>query len=106
MDYEMNLEAQQRHHQVRRLANKLANNRSKKRVVRRLPRAYTVVRKRENPVTQVRMSLNTHKVAGYALLIGFAMAAFIMDFNEESLAILRDTVKDMATLPAQLFSKT
>ncbi len=106
MDYEMNLEAQHKQSQVRKLAHKLANNRSKKRVVRRLPRAYTIVRRRGSPLNQVRTSLNTHKVGGYALLVGLALAAFILDFNDESLASLRETVNEFATLPSQLFGKT
>jgi hypothetical protein len=106
MDYEMNLEAQLRQAQVRRLANKLASNRSKKRVVRKLPRAFSIVRARYNPVHDIRSSLNTHKVGGYALLMGMALAAFILDFNESTLNTLADSVGNLAVLPAQLFGRS
>jgi hypothetical protein len=106
MDYEMNLEHQQRLAQVRRLAHKLATNKSKSRVVRKLPQAYTVVRQQSNPVLVARRSLNTYKVAGYAMLIGMALAAFILEFDADTLNRLRESVQEISARSSHLLSRT
>lgn len=102
----MNLEHQQRQAQVRRLAHKLAANKSKSRTVRRLPQAYTVVRQRPSPVVVIRRSLNTYKVAGYAVLMGMAMAAFILEFDADTLNRLRESVQEISAQSSQLLSRS
>lgn len=106
MDFEMNLEHQQRQAQVRRLAHKLAAHKSKSRVVRRLPQAYTVVRQRPHPVAVVRHSLNTYKVAGYAVLMGLALAAFILEFDADTLSRIRESVQEISALSSQMLSRS
>lgn len=109
MDFEMNLEHQQRQAQVRRLAHKLAANKSKSRVVRRLPQAYTVVRKRPhgpNPVSVIRHSLNTYKVGSYAVLMGMALAAFIFEFDTDTLNRLRESMQEISAQSSQLLSRS
>jgi hypothetical protein len=106
MDYEMNLEHQQRLAQVRRLAHKLATNKSKSRVVRKLPKAYAVVRQHPNPVLVVRRSLNTYKVAGYALLMGLALGVFILEFDADTLNRLRESVQEISARSSHLLSRT
>lgn len=113
MDFEMNLEHQRRQAQIRRLAHKLATTKSKKRVVRRLPQAYAIERPKPDPrkvarhsLLAVRRSLNTYKVAGYAVLTGLAMAAFILDFDTETLGQLRDSIQELSALSTQLLRRT
>jgi hypothetical protein len=108
MDYEMNLEMQRRQANVRRLAHKLASNRSKKRVVRKLPQAYTIMSTglRPAPVEMVRQSLNRYKVAGYAILMGMALGAFILEFDADTLESLRNSMEDIAGLSTRLLSRT
>jgi|GEM_PF-6466524 len=106
MDYELNLEAQHRQAQLRRLAHKLASNRSTKRTVRKLPRAYAVQRPPLRPLTLIRTRLNTYKVGSYAFLMGLALGAFILDFNEETIMLIKSTVTDLASLPVHFLSRT
>jgi hypothetical protein len=108
MDFESNLEMQRRQANVRRLAHKLASNRSKKRIVRRLPQAYTVMgtQSRKAPVLYIRKSLNTYKVAGYAILMGVALGAFILDFDADTLEMIRNSVEEFAVLSTRILSRT
>ena len=98
MEFEMNLENQRRNSHLRRSAKKLATVHSKKRVVRKLPKAYVVVRAPKNPVKTVRSVLNEYKVGGYACLLGMCLAAFIQELDQDVVYGLRDVVNSLASI--------
>lgn len=80
MDFEIDEDEQQRLMQLRRMSHKLARNRSRKRLVRKLHQTVQVVpvRKKRRPVP-IRQSLNRNKRLTYILLLGFSLMAFAYD---------------------------
>ena len=98
MEFEMNLEKQMRNSHLRKSAKKLATVHSRHRVVRKLPKAYGVVKTAENPVKAVRFVLNQHKVGGYACLVGMCLAAFIQELDQDVVYGLRDVVNSLASI--------
>jgi hypothetical protein len=63
-------------------------------------------RPKVEPIHLVRQSLNTHKVAGYAVLMGFALGVFILEFDAQTLEALRESIQDLALLSTRILSKT
>jgi hypothetical protein len=75
----------ERIYQVRRMARKLAHNRSKQRVIRKLPRTMVVEVKRPKRVIPVRRAINANKRLTYILLLGASLCAFFYDVEPGTL---------------------
>lgn len=75
----------ERIYQVRRMARKLAHNRSKQRVIRKLPQSIVVEVKRPKRAIPVRRAINANKRLTYILLLGASLCAFFYDVEPSTL---------------------
>jgi hypothetical protein len=71
----------ERIYRMRRTARKLAHNRSRDRVVRKLPQSVVIVRApRPKRVIPVRKAINGNKRMTYILLLGATLCAYMWDY--------------------------
>ena len=70
---------------ARRMARKLARNKSKKRTVRKLPKSMIIVPRNGGKVFPVRQAINTNKRMTYILLLGAVMCAYWYDVDVDTL---------------------
>jgi hypothetical protein len=77
---------------ARRMARKLARNRSHKRVVRKLPQAFVIVPRNGGRVFPVREAINTNKRLTYILLLGAVMCAYMYDVDLDTLEFMLQVV--------------
>ncbi len=84
---------QERIHAARRMAHKLAKNKSRKRTVRKLPQSMVIVSpfgfRRAYPG---RDALHRHKRLAYILLLGAVMCAYMYDLDQDTLEFMVKTV--------------
>lgn len=83
--------------QMRKMARKLAYNKSQKRVIRKLPKTIQVVKVRPKRVLHLRSSLNSNKRLTYMLLLGAVLCAYVYDMDQNSLESMIQTVNHAAT---------
>lgn len=93
-DFEVDRE---RIYRMRRMARKLAHNKSRDRVVRKLPQTMVIVAapkpKRAIPV---RKAINTNKRMTYILLLGLSLGALFYDVDPDTLETVIETVSQAA----------
>lgn len=93
-DFELDRE---RIYRMRRMARKLAHNKSRDRVVRRLPQTMVVVvapkPKRAIPVRKI---INANKRMTYMLLLGATLCAYVWDVDPSTLDAVIRTVSHAA----------
>lgn len=93
-DFELDRE---RIYRMRRMARKLAHNKSRDRVVRKLPQTMVVVMapkpKRAIPVRKV---INTNKRMTYILLLGLSLGALFYDVDPDTLQTVMQSVGNAA----------
>jgi hypothetical protein len=93
-DFEMDRE---RFYRMRRTARKLAHNRSRDRVVRKLPQSVVIVRTpRPKRVIPVRKAINANKRMTYMLLLGATLCAYMWDVDPNTLDAMIRTVSQAA----------
>jgi hypothetical protein len=93
-DFEMDRE---RIYQMRRMARKLATNKSKDRVVRKLPQSVVIVlTPKPRRAIPVRRAINGNKRLTYMLLLGAALCAYMYDVDPTTLQHVMRTVNDAA----------
>lgn len=93
-DMEMDRE---RIYRMRRTARKLAHNRSRDRVVRRLPQAMVIVKApAPKRVVPVRKALNNNKRMAYIMLLGATLCAYVWDVDPNTLDAMIRTVSQAA----------
>jgi hypothetical protein len=88
---------EERIYTARRMARKLARNRSHNRTVRKLPQSVVVVSahgpKRAFPVRQ---AINRNKRLTYILLLGAVLCAWMYDIDVDTLASMMQLVREEA----------
>lgn len=78
---------------ARRMAHKLAHNKSKKRIVRKLPQSMVIV-----PTVgvkraySVRRLINENKRLSYIVLLGAVMCAYMYDVDQDTLELMVNSV--------------
>lgn len=93
-DIEMDRE---RIYRMRRTARKLAHNRSRDRVVRKLPQSVVIVKApRPKRVIPVRKAINANKRMTYMLLLGATLCAYVWDVDPNTLDAVIRTVSQAA----------
>lgn len=93
-DFEMDRE---RIHQMRRMARKLAHNKSRDRVVRRLPQSVVIVMTpRQKRAVPMRRAINGNKRLTYIMLLGATLCAFMYDVDPQTLTEVLQTVNHAA----------
>ena len=70
---------------ARRMARKLARNKSTKRTVRKLPQSMVIVPRNGGKVFPVRRAINTNKRMTYILLLGAVLCAYWYDVDVDTL---------------------
>lgn len=90
------MEDQERIAMMRRAARKLASNKSKNRVVRKLPRTIEVVRVHKRAL-HLRTAINSNKRLAYILLLGAVMCAYVYDLDQNTLENMIQSVSQAAT---------
>ena len=70
---------------ARRMARKLARNKSKNRTVRKLPQSMIIVPRSGGKVFPVRQAINTNKRMTYILLLGAVLCAYWYDVDVDTL---------------------
>jgi hypothetical protein len=70
---------------ARRMARKLARNKSKTRTVRKLPQSMIIVPRNGGRVFPVRQAINTNKRMTYILLLGAVLCAYWYDIDVDTL---------------------
>jgi len=87
----------ERIYRMRRMARKLAHNKSRERVVRKLPQTMVIVAapkpKRAIPV---RKAINTNKRMTYILLLGLSLGALFYDVDPDTLETVMQSVGNAA----------
>ncbi|MEO6094748.1 MAG: hypothetical protein ABIW76_03370 [Fibrobacteria bacterium] len=81
---------------ARRMAKKLARNRSKNRTVRKLPQSMVIVPRNAGRVFPVREAINTNKRLTYILLLGAVLCAYWYDIDVDTLASMLQVVSQEA----------
>lgn len=82
---------------ARRMARKLARNKSKNRTVRKLPQSMVIVPKRYGGrAYPIRKAINTNKRLTYILLLGAVMCAYMYDIDIDTLTVVMRTVSQEA----------
>lgn len=77
---------------ARRMARKLARNRSGKRTVRKLPQSIVIVPKHHGRSFHMRRAINSNKRLTYIMLLGAVLCAYMYDIDQDSLAHFIRTV--------------
>lgn len=81
---------------ARRMARKLARNKSTKRTVRKLPQSMVIVPRNSGKVFPVRRAINTHKRMTYILLLGAVLCAYWYDVDVDTLEEIVKVVERQA----------
>jgi hypothetical protein len=81
---------------ARRMARKLARNKSKNRTVRKLPQSMIIVPRNGGKVFPVRRAINTNKRMTYILLLGAVMCAYWYDVDVDTLEEIVKVVERQA----------
>lgn len=90
-DFEMDRE---RIYRMRRMARKLAHNRSRERVVRKLPQTMVIVTApRPKRVVPVRKVINGNKRLTYILLLGMTLSAYVWDLDQKTVEYVMQAVE-------------
>ena len=93
MDYQMDMEEQQRIMKLRKTARKLAKNSSKGRTVRKLSQSMVVVPKpKPHKPIHIRKSVNQNKRLTYIMLLGAVMCAYMYDLDQDTLEYMLNTL--------------
>lgn len=93
-DFEQDRE---RIYRMRRMARKLAHNRSRDRVVRKLPQSVViVVTPKPKRVIPVRRAINGNKRLTYILLLGVSMCAYMWDVDQRTIEYVVQAVEHAA----------
>lgn len=88
----------ERIYRMRRMARKLAHNKSRDRVVRKLPQTMVIVRApTPKRVIPVRTAINGNKRLTYILLLGASLCAYFYDVDPNTLEFVFRTVEDAAS---------
>lgn len=83
----------ERIYRMRRMARKLAHNKSKDRVVRKLPQSMVIIMApKPKRVVPVRKAINGNKRMTYILLLGATLCAFFYDLDQSALEQVIQTV--------------
>ncbi|GEM_PF-2591672 len=77
---------------ARRMARKLARNKSKNRTVRKLPQSMVIVSRNGGRVFPVRKAINTNKRLTYIVLLGAVLCAYAYDVDLDTLESMIQTV--------------
>lgn len=90
-DFEQDRE---RIYRMRRMARKLAHNRSRERVVRKLPQSVViVVTPKPKRAIPVRRAINGNKRLTYILLLGVSMCAYMWDVDQRTIEYVVQAVE-------------
>lgn len=81
---------------ARRMARKLARNKSKNRTVRKLPQSMIVVPRHGGRAYPIRKAINTNKRLTYIILLGAVMCAYWYDIDIDTLEVVMRTVSQEA----------
>jgi hypothetical protein len=81
---------------ARRMARKLARNKSKNRTVRKLPQSMVIVPLHGGTVFPVRHAINTNKRLTYIMLLGAVLCAYWYDVDVDTLESMIQTVAQEA----------
>ena len=77
---------------ARRMAQKLARNRSRRRTVRKLPQSMVVVPTNPSHPFPVRRAINANKRLTYILLLGAVLCAYAYDVDLDTLQFMMQVV--------------
>jgi hypothetical protein len=77
---------------ARRMARKLARNKSKTRTVRKLPQSMVIVPRNGGRAFPVREAINTNKRLTYILLLGAVLCAYWYDIDIDTLSFMIQVV--------------
>lgn len=97
MDINNRMEDQDRIMRMRKMARKLAQNKSQQRTIRKLPTTIEIVKVRPKRAIHLRSSLNTNKRLTYILLLGAVLCAYVYDLDQSQLESMIQTVNHAAT---------
>jgi uncharacterized protein YgiM (DUF1202 family) len=82
---------------ARRMARKLARNKSKTRTVRKLPQSVVIVpKKTAKRAVPIRKAINANKRLTYILLLGAVLCAYMYDLSEDAMESVMRTVSQEA----------
>jgi hypothetical protein len=81
---------------ARRMARKLARNKSKNRTVRKLPQSMVIVPRNSGRAFPVREAINTNKRLTYILLLGAVLCAYWYDVDLDTLEFMMQVVSKEA----------
>ena len=81
---------------ARRMARKLARNKSKSRTVRKLPQSMIMVPRNPRKAFPVRKAINTNKRLTYILLLGAVLCAYWYDVDLDTLEFMMQVVSKEA----------
>ena len=96
MDEEFGID-RERIYNMRRMARKLASNRSNNRTIRKLPQSMVIVPKaRPKRVVPVRKVINGNKRLAYILLLGISLCAYVYDVDQSTVEQVIETVESVA----------
>jgi hypothetical protein len=77
---------------ARRMAAKLARNRSRKRTVRKLPQSMIIVPRSQGRAYPIRKAINTNKRLTYIILLGAVLCAYWYDIDLDTLEVVMRSV--------------
>lgn len=87
----------ERIYRMRRMARKLAHNKSRDRVVRKLPQSIVIVTApKPKRVIPVRQAINGNKRLTYILLLGATLCAYMYDVDPGTLESMMQTMSHAA----------
>lgn len=90
-------EDRERIYRMRRMARKLASNRSHNRTIRKLPQSMVIVQApRPKRVVPVRKVINSNKRLTYILLLGVSLCAYFYDVDQTTLDYMVHSVGSAA----------
>ena len=81
---------------ARRMARKLARNKSKNRTVRKLPQSMIIVPSSHGRAFPVRHYINANKRLTYIILLGAVLCAYWYDIDIDTLTVVMRTVSKEA----------
>jgi hypothetical protein len=81
---------------ARRMARKLARNKSKNRTVRKLPQSMIIIPRNNGRAIPVRRAINTNKRLTYILLLGAVLCAYWYDVDIATLELIVQVVERQA----------
>ncbi|MDB5103762.1 MAG: hypothetical protein JWP91_1451 [Fibrobacteres bacterium] len=81
---------------ARRMARKLARNKSRSRTVRKLPQSMVIVPRQPRQVFPVRKAINQNKRLTYIVLLGAVLCAYWYDVDLDTLEFMMQVVSKEA----------